>query len=624
MNEETEGSSFLSNLKGAQQQAPAKEQELPGSGFLTNLQKAKELESQKTSTFLPAPGAEPSLVGAPSPTQWAETPEFLQTDREPPQDMPIGEVLSKAVENAPRSAVEFGKSLATPFLEPAQTWEGIKSLGKGVASKAAGWAGIEQNKQEKEAIEAPLDALGQHYANRYGSMEGFKRAFSEDPIGVLADASTALTGGGSLAAKMPGVLGKVGEAAVTAGRATDPINIAMQVPKLTAATVSKPINFGLWLQSGASYNSLDQATKAGLMGNPTFARHMSGAGTIDETVGAVRDAIKNAAEKRGSEYLSGMKEIDNPAALNYGMIDDAMTRAREIAAPKNRVFDPKSDKVQIYQDIQNLVNNWKNNPNVAHDIQSFDQLKREVREYGLKNTNPNTPERKMIDEISGAAKNTIVNADKRYADIMERYAAATDELNEFTRELARGNTTGAKFRKLMANADKPYKKDLIAELSKYNPDIPYMIAGQELRPWMPQGLRGYLGNIITSGGVYGMALHPYAAAGAIMGLPRVSGNIAYRTGQMGSLGERLYKGLPQFAMPLAYQTGVSERLDTGEEEPVQREQRATGGKVVGSIAQRLVANAEKAHKYHQKTTEEILDAPDETVVKALAVAKKHI
>lgn len=52
--------------------------------------------------------------------------------------------------------------------------------------------------------------------------------------------------------------------------------------------------------------------------------------------------------------------------------------------------------------------------------------------------------------------------------------------------------------------------------------------------------------------------------------------------------------------------------------------RATGGKVDGSIAQRLVAAAEKAHKYHQKATKEILDAPDETVVKALAVAKKHI
>lgn len=56
-----------------------------------------------------------------------------------------------------------------------------------------------------------------------------------------------------------------------------------------------------------------------------------------------------------------------------------------------------------------------------------------------------------------------------------------------------------------------------------------------------------------------------------------------------------------------------------------REGRATGGRIgVGSIAQRLVASAEKAHKYHQKTTEEILDAPDEAVVKALAVAKKHI
>lgn len=54
-----------------------------------------------------------------------------------------------------------------------------------------------------------------------------------------------------------------------------------------------------------------------------------------------------------------------------------------------------------------------------------------------------------------------------------------------------------------------------------------------------------------------------------------------------------------------------------------REGRATGGRV-GGIAERLMNDAARAHKYHQKTTEEILDAPDEHVVKALAVASKHI
>lgn len=570
---------------------------------------------------LPPPVNNPgSLVGAPFPK-----PEFLEAERPEPQSMTVGEMTTKAVENAPKSAVEFGKSLATPFLEPAQTWEGVKALGKGVYSKVAGALGAEQNAEEKAATEAPVNALMQHYVNRYGSKEGFMRAFSEDPIGVAADFSTAFTGGGTLAAKMPGVLGKVGEAALVAGRATDPINVAMQVPKLTAATVSKPINFGLWMQSGASYNSLDNATKAGLMGNPTFARHMSGAGTIDETVEAVRNAINAAAEKRGAEYLSGMKSIDNPAALNYNLVDDALDRAREIAMPNGRTLDASANKVQLYGHLENILNNWKQNPKVTHDIRSFDQLKRELNDLQYTNKVTNPTERRMVNELAGAARQTVINADRRYGDIMERYAAATDELNEFTRELAKGNTTGAKFRKLMANADKPYKKDLIAELAKYNPDIPYMIAGQELKPWVPQGMRGYLGNIITSGGVYGMALHPYAAAGAIMGLPRVAGNIAYRTGQMGSLGERLYKGIPQFAMPVAYQTGVSERLDSGNEEADGgRIGRATGGKVTGSIAQRLVAAAEKAHKYHQKTTEEILDAPDEHVVKALAVAKKNI
>ena len=177
----------------------------------------------------------------------------------------------------------------------------------------------------------------------------------------------------------------------------------------------------------------------------------------------------------------------------------------------------------------------------------------------------------------------------------------------------------------MNSADSPYKKGLIAELAHYNPDIPYMIAGQELRAVWPQGLRGWLGSVASSGGLSGLIMHPAGAAALVLGSPRVAGNVAYHTGQMGALGERMYRGLPQMAMPLAYQTGVSERLNSGNEEAHGgRIGRATGGKVTGSIAQRVGAAAEKAHKYHQKTTEEVLDAPDEAVVEALAVANKNI
>lgn len=88
-----------------------------------------------------------------------------------------------------------------------------------------------------------------------------------------------------------------------------------------------------------------------------------------------------------------------------------------------------------------------------------------------------------------------------------------------------------------------------------------------------------------------------------------------------SLTETLKKA-GKYAPGYAAEKAMPGALGYGRDEV--REGRATGGKVGGSIAQRLVAAAEKAHKYHQKTTEEILDAPDETVVKALAVAKKNI
>jgi hypothetical protein len=53
--------------------------------------------------------------------------------------------------------------------------------------------------------------------------------------------------------------------------------------------------------------------------------------------------------------------------------------------------------------------------------------------------------------------------------------------------------------------------------------------------------------------------------------------------------------------------------------------RATGGRTNGPLtAEMLFQAAHAAKKKISKTTEEILNAPDEAVVKALHVAKQHI
>jgi hypothetical protein len=85
------------------------------------------------------------------------------------------------------------------------------------------------------------------------------------------------------------------------------------------------------------------------------------------------------------------------------------------------------------------------------------------------------------------------------------------------------------------------------------------------------------------------------------------------------------------------QAGRAEQLigeEEKEQQPTQttkgkayggRMSRATGGRTNGPLtAEMLFQAAHAAKKKISKTTEEILNAPDEAVVKALHVAKQHI
>lgn len=82
----------------------------------------------------------------------------------------------------------------------------------------------------QKRISATADAAGKFVKDRYGSTDALKTTLANDPVGAALDLSTVLTGGGALAAKIPG-LAKAGGVAKTAGNAINPINIAR-----TAAT----------------------------------------------------------------------------------------------------------------------------------------------------------------------------------------------------------------------------------------------------------------------------------------------------------------------------------------------------------------------------------------------------
>jgi len=146
-----------------------------------------------------------------------ETPTVSQE----PASMPWSEVGSQALQNAPSSALNFGKAVASPFIHPLDTLRGINQMATGAKTKIMGG--------EPDQNTAALDALRQMLAERYGGYENIKRTLATDPVGALADASTVLTGGGGLAARLPGMAGKVGQVAANVGRMAEPVNLAKQV-----------------------------------------------------------------------------------------------------------------------------------------------------------------------------------------------------------------------------------------------------------------------------------------------------------------------------------------------------------------------------------------------------------
>jgi hypothetical protein len=342
----------------------------------------------------------------------------------------------------------------------------------------------------------------------------------------------------------------------------------------------------------------------------------------------VNNAIGQVAKQRSDDYIREMTAATgrNPQQLNYSLVDKALDDAKNIAMDKGLVFDPKSPKVIIYNNVKNHIDNWKAEPNNAHTMAEFDRLKRELREYGYNNTLPGTPERKMLDGLAEAAKATI--PDEKYVNIMEQYQTATKELNDLNKDLMnrRGSTT-SQISKILKNQDKQSKGALIKRLEEIDPDLPAAIAGVELNPLMPSGLRGQLAGMLSSGsflGLAGMAGHPGPLAGIALSSPRVGGLLNYGVGRATGLPSRVYQANRPIVEGIRQAGRAEEVLEPPQQASGGRIQRASGGRTNGVLTgDMLVAAAERAKKGHGKVTEPLLNQPDEAITRALAIANQH-
>lgn len=165
---------------------------------------------------------------------------------------------AKTIGNVPSSAVGLVKSVGTAVLNPIDTVKSVGNIIKGAGAKigetlledtsigqnllqkanerriAAGMQPMTANEKGKIQIdETPelkvINQVGKFVTDRYGTLDKFKETVIEDPVGVLADISTILSGGAAAATKV-GTVSKVGSIS----------NIGTKLSK--AAQLTEPIN----------------------------------------------------------------------------------------------------------------------------------------------------------------------------------------------------------------------------------------------------------------------------------------------------------------------------------------------------------------------------------------------
>lgn len=140
--------------------------------------------------------------------------------------LPVDFSFSRMTQNIPSSALQTAKNTLEPLASPRETIVNLGNTFFGLVQKLF---------PGQQAAEPYADALFDVFKKRYGTGQAALNTLENDPVGVLSDVAGLMTGGGMAASKLPGAAGRAGQSIAKTGAAIDPINMAVNVPRVTAA-----------------------------------------------------------------------------------------------------------------------------------------------------------------------------------------------------------------------------------------------------------------------------------------------------------------------------------------------------------------------------------------------------
>jgi polyhydroxyalkanoate synthesis regulator phasin len=484
-----------------------------------------------------------------SSTRWHQAGTAPQA-KEP--EMGWGETLVGAGKNLLPSAAGAVNSIYQAVRHPVDTASALGQVGSGAMSQLAGAMGVSQDPAEKAKKESLINALEEHYKQTYGSMEGFKRAFAKDPAGIIMDASTLLGGfgGGVKLAGLTGNAAKLGASASKAAVMIDPISQSINLAKKISSVPIAAMRGSAAGASGVSKYLQEVAAAAGATKDPVlrdaYKRFNSGVGDPAEYLQAAQNAVRELKATASAEYLAKKGSLNGNVNLNP-VLDHLNDADKALGMGSSSGWD---EAKHAASKVRELVEDLATHPsNAKRSLEEIDALKQQI--WDLKSKyGPRSKAQSIIDGAYASVRDTLGNktfgGDPEYLRLMEQYQTARNQINDAVSQLGAGNNASAtnSMLRTLRKTKSASGQNMLEEISKYEPTIPYMLAGQATNP-----KSGGLGRYASDMGVAalaGYAVHPLAASVPLLaGSPRIVGALNYGAGKVAGTASRAAAKIPQ-------------------------------------------------------------------------------
>lgn len=463
---------------------------------------------------------------------------------QPKPERSWGDVAGSAVQNLIPSTGRLIGGVAEAVMSPVKTARSLVDLGAGAIQNALPESLVNAIGADKPSQEM-ASRVGQFYKERYGSMPGFKEALSTDPAGVAADAASVLTGGGAVAARVPG-MSRLAEGLKRSASAVDPLaNVARGAGAITRGVGSTAAAL-LGNTTGAGSEAIKQAYGAGRAGGSKateFADNMRGNVPMDDVLGAAKSNLLAMKQIKSAEYNKNMSSVkESQSILDFGGINKALANAKDKVMFRGQVKNQEA--AEALSTIQKTLDDWnKLDPTQYHTPEGMDALKQKVG--GIVEKIPfETKTAKMVGgDIVNAIKSEITKQAPEYSKAMKDYHAASDQITEMERALSLGNKASkdTAMRKLQSvmrnnvNTNYGNRQALAKQLEEMGGrEIMPALAGQSLNSGTPRGLQslgttGAIGATAAFGNPLALGLIPLQS-------PRLVGEASLAAGRVAKVG----------------------------------------------------------------------------------------